>query len=69
MTAGTETVHLACAAEGSYVRHSAVMLLSALERIAPARLSIHYLHEPSLRERDRRDLEAMVRDAGARSRF
>jgi lipopolysaccharide biosynthesis glycosyltransferase len=49
------TVHLACAAKGRYVAHSAALLHSAAAH-APD-LRVHYLHAPGLGRRARRRLE------------
>ena len=43
-------IHVACAAEGAYVAHSAAMLHSA--RFQGGDVHVHYLHGPAFREQD-----------------
>jgi lipopolysaccharide biosynthesis glycosyltransferase len=58
-------LHIACAAEGSYLAHSAAMLHSVLAGSSSRRAVVHYLHDPALPERRRRRLAAMVEGLGA----
>ena len=59
-------LHVACAAEGAYVRHSAAMLHSVLAHRGPDAVRVHYLHGPRLGARAARGLAAMVeRDGGS----
>jgi lipopolysaccharide biosynthesis glycosyltransferase len=48
MTAEPPTLHLACAADRSYVAHSAAMIHSVLGRRGPLEVEVHYLHGPDL---------------------
>lgn len=65
----TETIHLACAAEGTYVPHSAAMLLSALDHRRGASLRVHYLHPPELPRGDRDAIREMVEREGGEIAF
>jgi len=58
------TLHVSCAAEGSYVAHSAAMLHSVLVHGAPLAVRVHYLHSPRLTARERDLLAGMVRGLG-----
>lgn len=51
------TLHVACAAKGSYVAHSAAMLHSVAAHRGGLDLQVHYLHAPGLTRRDRGRLE------------
>jgi lipopolysaccharide biosynthesis glycosyltransferase len=50
-------VHVACAAEGPYVAHSAALLHSVLEQ---GEAQVHYLHGPGLPRADAERLAALV---------
>lgn len=65
----SDTIHLACAVEGSYVPHSAAMLLSALDQVGDGELRIHYLHPPELPRADREAIAAMVTREGGEISF
>jgi lipopolysaccharide biosynthesis glycosyltransferase len=60
------TLHVACAAEGEYVAHSAAMLHSVLANADGLDVRVHYLHGPRLPAGEREALAAMVeREGGA----
>jgi lipopolysaccharide biosynthesis glycosyltransferase len=59
-------IHVACAAEGGYVRHSAAMLHSVLAETGPTRFRVHYLHDPALERESLEGLTRMVEGLGAR---
>ena len=65
----TDTLHVACAAEGRYVAHSAVMLRSVLERRGALGVLVHYLHGPRLGSRAAARLARMVGEAGGSIAF
>ena len=59
-------IHVACAAEGAYVPHSAAMLHSVLVAPGEEPVTIHYLHGPGLPGAVARALAGMVeREGGA----
>jgi lipopolysaccharide biosynthesis glycosyltransferase len=58
-------LQIACAAEGRYLAHSAAMLHSVLAGGSARGAVVHYLHDPALPERRRRDLAGMVEGLGA----
>lgn len=62
-------LHVACAAEGEYVIHSAAMLHSLLECHPPGSVAIHYLHGPDLAERTRYALRDTVTRSGGEISF
>lgn len=58
-------LHVCCAAEGTYVRHSAAMLHSVLANRGAREATIHYLHDPALAPASRARLAQMVERLGA----
>src|SRR5437763_7913654 len=58
-------MHVACAAEGEYVKHSAAMLHSVLEHCGRAPLVVHFLHGPRLPTDVASALREMVERRGA----
>ena len=46
--AGGSVLHVACAARGRYVKHSAAMLHSVLEQRGCHRVRVHYMHGDDL---------------------
>lgn len=64
-----DTLHVSCAAEGSYVAHSAAMLHSVLVHGGPLAVEIHYLHSPRMSARERELLAGMVSGLGGRIDF
>lgn len=58
-------VHLACAADGAYLPHSAAMLHSALGHAPPGGIRVHFLHGATPRRGDRDRLRGMVEGLGA----
>lgn len=62
-------LHVACAAEGEYVMHSAAMLHSVLACHPPDSVVIHYLHGPELARRTRDQLQEMVARRGGEVKF
>jgi lipopolysaccharide biosynthesis glycosyltransferase len=64
-----ETLHVACAAEGSYDAHSAAMLHSVAANSGGRQVEVHYLHGPGFPERSARLIADMLDAAGARSTF
>jgi lipopolysaccharide biosynthesis glycosyltransferase len=60
----TDVLHVACAAEGDYVPHSAAMLHSVLAHRGDRGVRVHYLHSPRLPAEARRRLSAMVDESG-----
>jgi lipopolysaccharide biosynthesis glycosyltransferase len=63
------TLRLACAAEGRYVRHSAVMLHSVLANRGELGLTVDYLHGPGMDPRTAGRLRAMVERGGGHLRL
>jgi len=59
------TLHVACAAEGSYDAHSAAMLHSVVGHAAPHRTHVHYLHGPAYPKRSAVRLGRMLTGLGA----
>jgi len=59
-----ELLHVACAAEGAYVRRSAAMLHSVLAQRGERDVRVHYLHSPRLPPAARDGLAAMVERGG-----
>ena len=55
---------VACAAQGSYVPHSAAMLRSVLTAGGGRPVRAHYLHAPGLRRASRRRLQRVAEDSG-----
>jgi lipopolysaccharide biosynthesis glycosyltransferase len=62
-------LHVACAAEGEYIIHSAAMLHSLLAQHPPGSVVIHYLHGPELTEQTRSKLREMVLRSGGEVNF
>lgn len=60
----TDTLHVACAAEGAYDAHSAAMLHSLLTNGGPLGVHVHYLHGPAFPARSLTRLERMVSGLG-----
>jgi lipopolysaccharide biosynthesis glycosyltransferase len=63
------TLHLSCAADRGYVRHTAAMLHSVLTAHRGLDVSVHFLHGPALPRRMRRQLEEMVLRLGGTIQF
>lgn len=63
------SLHVACAAEGEYVVHSAAMLHSLLSHHPAGSVTIHYLHGPELLQETRERLKGMVVRSGGTVRF
>jgi lipopolysaccharide biosynthesis glycosyltransferase len=68
-TAGTRTLHLACAARHDYVPHTAAMLHSALGQAGGLQVHIHFLHGPDMPRSYPSLLEEMVQCLGERISF
>jgi len=62
-------IHVSCAVEGPYLRHSAAMLHSVLTRGGADTVHVHYLHPPGLDARDARRLSAMIARLGGATTF
>lgn len=58
-------IHIACAVEGSYDVHSAVLLHSAASSVESSRLHVHYLHGPGYPSRSRTEICRMLDRLGA----
>ena len=58
-------LHVACAAEGDYVPHSAAMLHSVLSHTGARRVTVHYLHDPGLDRESLARLARMVEGLGS----
>jgi lipopolysaccharide biosynthesis glycosyltransferase len=58
-------MHVACAAEGEYVKHSAAMLQSLVAQHGDDGLVVHYLHGPALPGDARAGLAEVVEGGGA----
>jgi lipopolysaccharide biosynthesis glycosyltransferase len=63
------TLHLACAADGTYIAHCAAMLHSVLDQRGELELSIHFLHEPDLETSSRDAMVSMVEGGSAAITF
>lgn len=63
------TLHLSCAADRAYARHSAAMLHSMLAQRGQLDMRIHYLHGPSFPAVFRRRLAGMVERMGGTIQF
>lgn len=61
----TGTLHVSCAADGGYAKHTAAMLHSVLTQSDALDVQVHFLHGPAFPARVRRRLEQMVEAAGA----
>jgi lipopolysaccharide biosynthesis glycosyltransferase len=61
--------HIACAADGGYIPHSAAMLHSVLSHRGGLNVQIHYLHAADLPSRTAGLLTEMVESQGARISF
>ncbi len=61
--------HVACVAEGEYVRHAAAMLHSVLAHSRGESVHVHWLHGSDLRGRDRAALERWLAAQGAAATF
>ena len=66
---GRPTFDVACAADESYVPHSAALLHSLIERTPEGTVQVHYLHGPLLSRISRDQLQRMVEGMGARITF
>ncbi|MEQ1438039.1 glycosyltransferase family 8 protein [Fontimonas sp. SYSU GA230001] len=53
-------IHLACIAEGAYLRHTGAMLHSALSQTLPDRCTVHVLHERPIADDERDRLAGVV---------
>lgn len=62
-------IHLACAVEGSYDAHSAVLLRSAAASLEQAQLRVHFLHGSDHPRRSRQRIGAMLDRMGATVTF
>jgi lipopolysaccharide biosynthesis glycosyltransferase len=62
-------MHVACAAEGAYVPHSAAMLHSVLSHSGDRRVTVHFLHDPGLGRAPLARLGSMVEGLGHRIGF
>lgn len=62
-------LHVSCAADGRYLRHSAAMLHSVLAHSAGEPVHVHYLHGPGFPTDDSRLLGRMVEAGGGRISF
>lgn len=58
-------LHIACAAEGRYIAHSAAMLHSVLADRRSQGAVVHYLHDPAIPAGRRAGLASMVEGLGA----
>jgi lipopolysaccharide biosynthesis glycosyltransferase len=63
------TSHIACAADGGYIPHSAAMLHSVLAHRGELDVQIHYLHGADFPQRTAELLAEMVESEGARISF
>ncbi len=63
------TRHVACVAEGEYVKHAATMLHSVLTHEGRGTVHVHYLHGSDLRRRDHDKLERWLERQGAAATF
>jgi lipopolysaccharide biosynthesis glycosyltransferase len=63
------TLHVACAAEGSYDAHSAAMLHSVVANAGGLRVEVHYLHGPEFPSRSVSLIAGMLDAAGAHGTF
>lgn len=64
-----DELHLACAARGRYVEHSATMLRSVLVNADGLAVRVHYLCEPELSDGHATAITAMVEDLGGSISF
>jgi lipopolysaccharide biosynthesis glycosyltransferase len=62
-------LHIACATEGDYVAHSAVMLHSLLTTATDLSVRVHYLHGPGFSPADEDLLAEMVQGKGGAISF
>lgn len=62
-------LHIACATEGDYVAHSAVMLHSLLTSATDVSVQVHYLHGPAFSPTDEGLLAEMVEAEGGAISF
>jgi lipopolysaccharide biosynthesis glycosyltransferase len=62
-------IHVSCAAEGAYVRHSAAMLHSVLAHRGGRAVTVHYLHGPRFPAAAGRRLAAMAAAMGGTVAF
>jgi lipopolysaccharide biosynthesis glycosyltransferase len=62
-------LHVACAAEGSYVAHSAALLHSVAAHAGERVVHVHYLHGPRFPAQDAGRLEQMLGSLGAELSF
>src|SRR3954453_12594396 len=63
------TLHLACAADGTYIPHCAAMLHSVLGQRGGLDLSVHFLHGPGLERSLHDGLARMVESGSAAIAF
>lgn len=63
------TLHVACAADRGYVRHTAAMLHSVLAQRGSLDARVHFLHGPRFPRRVRRALTGMVERLGGAIQF
>jgi lipopolysaccharide biosynthesis glycosyltransferase len=64
MSRPADELHVACAAEGAYVQHSAAMLHSVLAHSGKRAVRVHYLHSPRLDREAAGQLTRMVEAGG-----
>ena len=62
-------LHVSCAADARYLRHSAAMLHSVLAQSGDEAVHVHYLHGPALPAGDAQGLREMVEAGGGRISF
>jgi len=63
------TLHLACAADESYVGHCAAMLHSVVTRNPESAIQVHFLHDPGFSLDCQEKLRTVVEGGGGRVRF
>ncbi len=63
------SLHIACAASGAYIPHSAAMLHSALANGDDRHITVHYLHGPDMSASDSSRIAEMVERGGGSSVF
>lgn len=69
MTDARAVLEVACAAEGSYVPHSAAMIHSLLTGPRSYDVHVNYMHGPEFSQRSLRKLQGMVDGLGGSIRF
>lgn len=65
----TDALHLACAAEGGYVAHSAAMIHSVIAHAGRRPVRVHYLHGPGFPDAAAASIAAMAARGGATVSF